>query len=220
MKFFADILLLLAAAIGGDSAASDRDSTIDERVIQLVAAEWRVDPSAVRLSWGTAKPVVDQIGIPVKISGRGRNGWFAVIVDPMGRGAAAQVRAGVLASVPVATRRLTPGSVLEETDITVEIRTRWGPPSDSLISAGPGWVVRRPVASGELLSPPAVVPPVVVTRGSPVKLVWSGREMSVTIDGEALNSGRIGESLRVRVPGRSNIMRAIVTGPGTGRLLP
>ena len=219
MKFCAELLLLVAAAAGEPTAAT-RDSTIDERVTQLIAAEWRVDPSLVQLSWGTAKPVVDQNTAPIKISGRGKNGWFAVILDPMGRGAAGQVRAGVLAPVPVSTRRLIPGSVLEEADISIEIRTRWGPPSDSLVSAEPGWVVRRPVGSGELLSPPAVVPPVVVTRGSPVKLVWSGREMSLTIDGEALNSGRVGETLRVRVSGRQNVMKAIVTGPGTGRLLP
>ncbi len=196
------------------------DSAIERQVTTLVARTWGVPPDRVRLHWGPHRLHDLPAGSDVQLTGRGTHGWFAVVADPTHRGVVGQVRAGVLTPSPVALLPVAPGDTLTSESLHLETRLRWGAPDPTPATPGPGWIARRPVAPGDLVLPPSVVPPVVVRRGDPVRLVWARQRVEIEIEGRAEHAARSGERLRARVTGRTASVTGIVTGPGTARLLP
>ncbi len=214
MALFASLFVLLqlvapAPAVVPDSAAA--------RVGSWLAREWGVSEPAVRLEWGRLSAALPGGALPFRVTGRGVAGWFVVVFGPSGRGAVAvRLRAGVEETVPVAARPLVAGRILDPADVRLEPRVCWGPPAPSSESRpGPGWEVRRALATGETLARPAVVPPVLVAAGDPVRLVWAGGAVQVSVAGIALNRARQGESVRARVEGRTDRLVGTATATGT-----
>jgi flagella basal body P-ring formation protein FlgA len=131
---------------------------------------------------------------------------------------AVRVRAGVLDTALVAARPLARGAVLAAQDIGTAVRVRWARPGASQDRPGEGWMTRRPLAVGEELSAVSVLPPQVVRSGDPVRLEWREGAVTVVLDGVALGSGAMGETVRVRLAERGGQRTGRITGPGSVRL--
>jgi flagella basal body P-ring formation protein FlgA len=187
------------------------------RVSTWLAREWGVPERAVRLEWGRLPGALPGGPLPFRVAGRGVAGWLVVVFDPSSRDAVAlRLRAGVEDTVLVAARPLAAGARLTAADLQPESRVCWGPPaSSSEPRPGPGWEVRRALAAGEALARPAVAPPALVEAGQPVRLVWGGGAVQVSVVGIALNRARQGELVRARVEGRSDRLVGTATAPGT-----
>jgi flagella basal body P-ring formation protein FlgA len=225
MRSSASALLLaalLAAPSVGRAAASPPDGAIlppalAARVAACVAERWDVPADAVRLACGRGT-VAATAESPLRLAGRGTDGWFTLVLDPGASATALRLRAGVERTVWVAARPLAAGQRLEAADLRAEPRVRWGPPAPDGEAPGPGWEVRRALAPGEPLARPAVAPPPLVASGEPVRLVWERAGVQVAVAGVALNSARRGESVRVRVEGHPERLTGIAIAPGIATL--
>lgn len=155
-------------------------------------------------------------------------GRRAAIVVAMALGAARGVSAQAAAprardqrpvTVAVATRALAAGEALAEGDWQLKdtvIVWRWQTAPDTTRPAL-GWVTRRAIAAGEVLRPPAVVPPPVVTTGAAVTAVWQDGPVRLVLNGTATNSAAIGAPVGVRID-RIRRLDGIAIGPNTVRL--
>jgi flagella basal body P-ring formation protein FlgA len=216
MPSFASLVVLLQLGVAAPPAATVPDSAA-ACVSAWLAREWGVSERAVRLEWGRLPGALPGGTLPFRVSGRGVAGWLVVVFDPSGRDAVAvRLRAGVEDTVMVAARPLAAGTLLDAADLRPEPRVRWGPPTPPSGSRpGPGWEVRRALATGEALACPAVAPPTLVVAGEPVRLVWAEGAVQVSVVGTALNRARQGESVRARVEGRPGRLVGTATAPGT-----
>ena len=224
MTSFARAALAACMILGSGAAQAsppDLPAALEREVAAQIAGEWSVDPSALTLEWGHLPAAVVAPGATVvRLVGRGANGWLAVVVRPAeGKPVSIRVRAGLADSVWVAAAPLEAGSVLAAEDLCAEARLRWGPPRAAHERPGPGWEVRRRLAAGDELGPPAVAPPAWVTAGDQVLLEWARGGVSIALTGTALNSARAGGTVRARVPGRQEPVSGVVTAPGTATLI-
>jgi flagella basal body P-ring formation protein FlgA len=197
----------------------DIPARLSARVAETISREWQVDTSQVVLSWGsgTLGQVPDTSAFRL-IGGEG--GWFTLILDAAhGPTAFFRLRAGVTLEQPVATHALVPGAVLSAADIRNEPRVHWGPlPLEPESQAGPGWVVRRPIAGGEVIEGFRVAPPPVVSAGKPVRMYYNTGSVSVAIDGVALNDAAVGQPVRMRTTGRVGVVAGTAIAPGEARM--
>jgi flagella basal body P-ring formation protein FlgA len=219
MPSFASLLVLLQLGVAAPPAATVPDS-VAAGVRTWLAREWGVSERVVRLEWGRLAGALPGGTLPYRVTGRGVAGWLVVVFDPSGRDAVAvRLRAGVEEPVPVAARPLSVGTCLGPADMRMESRVCWGPPAQPSGSRPvPGWEVRRALAAGEAVVPPAVVPPVLVAAGEPVRFVWAEGVVQVSVAGIALNRARQGELVRARVDGRSDLLVGTATAPGTATM--
>ncbi len=190
------------------------------RVAEVVARSWAVDTSDLVLSWGSGVPadLPDTAGF--RLLGNGDGGWYAVSFEPPGRAAVAvRLRVGVTVPRLVAARALRPGMTLVAGDLRAEPHVAWGPPLADL-EPGPaaGWLVRRAIAAGEPLAPPRVAPPPVIAAGQSVRVHWSAGNVSVALEGTALNDAVVGETVRVRTGRRTGVVLGTVVAPGEARM--
>lgn len=102
-------------------------------------------------------------------------------------------------SVAVAARDLPRGAVLEGRDIAYRAPAPGPTPGPAAPAVAAGWVTRRTIAAGEALRAPAVSPPMLVSTGQEVALVWSDGAMELRLKGRAMNSAVAGGRVAVRV---------------------
>ena len=215
------LALVLWAAPGAIRAAEVSPaipSQLDQSVREQIAREWLVAPDAVQLQWGNVTGSLSRTEeISFRLLGKGIDGQFVVAVrTAAGRTTAVSVRAGVVDTVMVAVRPLRIGARIAPEDIRMQEALSWGPPAS--VRAVAGWEVLRSMAAGEKVTWPAAAPPVLVEGGSPVCLEWARGAIRITIAAVALHSARIGELVRVRIPGRKGALEGTVTGPGLATL--
>ena len=190
-----------------------------DAVAGAVATQLAADSSAIQLEWGAIPSAASlSDSTPFSLSGKGTEGWLVALFTPVGKSPlAVRVRAGVLDSVPVAARPITRGTTLAPADIRREQRVRWGA-SSAAISPEAGWVTRRAFAAGDVITPSSVTAPQVVQSGDQVRVEWQHGAVTVALDGVALASGGMGETVSVRLAQRGGQRRGRVTGPGSVRL--
>lgn len=196
-------------------------AALEARVADAIGRMWQVPVGSLHLEWGhigSQHPVSP--GAEFRLLGHGEDGQFVIaFAQPGGQTIAARLRAGVIDSVLVAARPLQSGAKVSLGDVTMSSRLHWGaPPSGDAPVPGPGWLVKRSLAVGALIAPPAVVPPPVIEAGAPVKVQWESGAVSVAVAGTAVNSAAMGDLVQVRTSGRNGLVRAVVTGPGTARM--
>lgn len=218
-------LFLMVAAGAGAAQESTAAVTIppglERRVAERIAEVWDVPWESLRLQWGRLalqQPLNDTM--PVRLIGRGADGWFAATIT-LGSGTttAVRVRAGREDTVYVAARPLESGSELAPGDVEPKVRIVWRrPEAGETVRPEMGWLVRRPIGAGQELRFPAVSRPYVISAGEPVQFTWRRGTVAVSMTGVALNAARIGDRVRARVSGRSTHVAGIATGPGTARL--
>jgi flagella basal body P-ring formation protein FlgA len=218
----AALLALVLCAAPSVRAVPEETATIppqlDQGVREQIARQWGVRPEAVQLQWGSLSGTLPQTDdLSFRLLGRGVDGQFVVSVRAAaGRTTALSLRAGVLDTVMVATRPLRVGDRIVSDDIRAQEVLSWGAPAT--VRAVEGWEVLRSLAAGDKVAWPAAAPPVLVEGGSPVRLVWARGDIRITVAAVALHSARIGEPVRVRIPGRTGALEGTVTGPGLATL--
>lgn len=203
-------------ALVGAGSVSER---LSARVAEAISREWEVDVGRVVLSWGSGSLGQVPDTSAFRLIG-GEAGWFSLMLEPAhGPTAFFRLRAGVAVEGLIAARALVPGTVLGENDFRLEPRVHWGPlPRDPEPRAAAGWIVRRPIASGDALEGFRVAPPPVVSAGKPVRMYYNAGSVSVALDGVALNDAAVGQPVRVRTPGRIGVVAGTAVAPGEARM--
>lgn len=219
-----------APAASGEDGAAVRGATqtIPQGLRDLararVAELWGIAEDRIVMEWGApSTPISSASPFDLRLIGRGKDGLFTAALQPRDNPATrlltARIRAGVMDTVIVATRAVNSGELLGCEDMTQEARVVWGPPAKTRYERPrEGWEVRRSVAAGEALLWPAVQPPRAIEAGEAVRLFWARGGVRIEVEGVALNSARIGETVRARVAGRRDRLAGTVTAPGSAVL--
>jgi flagella basal body P-ring formation protein FlgA len=199
------------------SAATDSvPDGFTSRVAAAVAHDWGVSASRLVLSWGRGPLSQVTATSSFKLMGLGDGGWLAVVLDPDSpRPAALRLRVGFTEDQVVAARPIRAGTVLADADFRVEPHVHWGPP-DSAQHTVPvaGWIAKRGISAGTVFEPSRVAPPPVIKAGSAVRVTFGNSNVSVAMDGVALNDAATGERVRVRTPRKTGVISGTVTAPG------
>lgn len=133
--------------------------------------------------------------------------------------ASAAARAG--AAVPAegqqawyVTRELLPGDIVNSDDVTTKPTPRPLPdllPTDHNVV---GLSAKRRLYPGRALTESDVGPPSAVKASTPVEVLWRMGSLTLELQGEALESGAIGDEVRVLNTATSRTLRGKVTGEG------
>lgn len=191
-----------------------------------------VDPAAcdVELEGYTA-PVVPYDGAPRPLVSqldydRGTGRFSAVLsvtgdgMDPLNSRLAGRV--DEMVALPVATARLAAGTVLRDEDVhSVNVPTRV---ANRAVAHDPAEIVglqlRRQMAPGQPFALTELTRPALVRRGADVVMELDSPGISLTAQGQALDSGSIGERIRVLNPISRAVIEADVIGPDRVRVAP
>jgi flagella basal body P-ring formation protein FlgA len=124
--------------------------------------------------------------------------------------------------LPVATTRLLAGSVLRAEDVHIarvhttlvrsEVMRRIG---DAI-----GMQLKRPLAAGQPLAVSELMRPSMVQKGANVMMLLDSPGITLSAQGQALESGAIGERIRVLNPVSRAVLEAEVIGPDRVRVAP
>lgn len=125
------------------------------------------------------------------------------------------VKAQVSARVLVMTHDVPAGQSIKDDDLMLERReVTLTPDALSDIQAAVGLTGSRSLREGQLLSKRVLLMPLLVVRGHSVSIVARNGGIAVSVPGEALDSGREGEVVRVRNTGSGKVIRARVVDVG------
>ncbi|HEX6038934.1 flagellar basal body P-ring formation chaperone FlgA, partial [Longimicrobium sp.] len=175
-------------------------AAVDQAVRDTIAARWGVRPADVRLSWSPPGGDLALVAGAPRLAGGAADGWWTASLPAAGnRRVLARVRAGVDTAAATAARDLPRGIALEAEDIASTTALRWGPPRARTAPVRAGWVTRRVLAAGEPLEEPGVVPPALVSARDTVAVQVTRGAARVELRGEAMESGALGERVRVRL---------------------
>lgn len=202
----------------GEDASTDPSlpSPADAWVQVAVARAWEVEAGCVVVDWPVGAPV----GFPGdgSLEGTGAGGRWTLAFPLEGRTRRVPVRTAARVLMPVATRSLARGAVVDAADIGWEPGVQTGPVGGEGEGDITGWVVARPLAPGDGLVPPAVRPPVAVKVGEVVVVTWNGTTVQARREGTALRTGALGDTVDVRL-GQGTRRRARITGTGMVELI-
>ena len=125
-------------------------------------------------------------------------------------------QAHALVRVPVLARRMNRNEVITGRDIawnTVRARTL---NSRTIRDAGDlvGFSPRRPIPANRIMRAGDVQAPVLVTRGKRVTILLKTAAMQLSVSGKALQSGAMGDEMRVKNANSGAIINAVVIGDG------
>ncbi len=130
------------------------------------------------------------------------------------------VRVETLKEVYAAARSLSRGALLSEDDLErVEIninRTSRGYYTDA--EQLTGMELNRAMRAGEIVTPSRVSAPQLVERGQTVLLTLDSRAASVSMNGEALQSGALGDRIRVKNTSSDRVIEGEITGDSRVRV--
>lgn len=125
------------------------------------------------------------------------------------------VRAKVTARVVVMARDVPAGRVIQDDDVELEARdVTVAPDAVSDPGAVTGWTSRRSLRTGQVVPQRALLTPVLVQRGQSVGIEASNGGITVNVPGEAMDTGRAGDTVRVRNVGSGKVIRARVIDAG------
>ena len=127
-----------------------------------------------------------------------------------------------MTSASVATRRLSPGTVLEDGDVRpARVRAAMLHGAHSVdADAATGMSMRHDVQPGQVLTLLDLSRPTLVQRGAVVRMSLSSDGLSLTAQGVAAESGGRGDRIRVENPLSHLMVVGEVTGPGEVRGAP
>lgn len=126
------------------------------------------------------------------------------------------LKATVSAKVAIAATAVSSGKALTEADVAVERRDITSlPDAISDPAAAVGQSSRRALRGGDVLRSAWLSAPVLVKRGDSVRIVAQRDGITVTVAGEAQESGARGAVVRVRNSGNGKVIRARVVDEGT-----
>lgn len=135
----------------------------------------------------------------------GSNGWRYEML----------VRGSVTAQVAVTSVAVTANTPLQAGDVVLARRdVSMVPDSISSLTGAVGQSSRRSLRSGEVLRQGQLAAPVLIKRGSAVSIVARKEQVEVSMAGEALEPGALGQLIRVRNATSGTVIRARVVDAG------
>jgi flagellar basal body P-ring formation protein FlgA len=200
-----------AAATGGAKSSIDIEPTtaptleeimlsaLAERSIETRGASVELFGSAARL----AIPARADVAIDRLTYQASSQRFTAVIATDSSHGEAQRFaiagRLHYFVEVPVLTRRISAGEVIQASDIDWTSVRDAGLPANAIFEPRDliGWTPRRSVHAGTQINASDLRRPVFVAKGTAVTLVLNIRNMQLTARGQVLDDGAIGETVRV-----------------------
>ena len=135
----------------------------------------------------------------------GSNGWRYEML----------ARGSITAQVAVTSAPVTANTPLQSGDVTLARRdVTMVPDSISSLSGAVGLSSRRSLRAGEVLRQGQLASPVLIKRGSAVSIVARKEQVEVSMAGEAMDPGALGEVIRVRNATSGTVIRARVVDAG------
>jgi flagella basal body P-ring formation protein FlgA len=204
----AEVLGALRAALAGSGYSADSEIDLPGFNPPLVAAET------------DAEVTVEQMD-------QDPDGHFTALVAVFSEGLPPQKmrvvgRVQETVEVPVATRRLLPGTLLRPDDVRMArlriglIQTEVAMTAEEAV----GRVVRHISMPGQPFPLVDLARQAVVLRGSRVTMTLQSDGINLTAQGIATEPGGVGDQIGIRNPLSGAMVQAEVTGPGTVRVAP
>jgi flagellar basal body P-ring formation protein FlgA len=124
--------------------------------------------------------------------------------------------------LPVATTRLLAGSVLHTDDVHIARVHTTLVRSEVVrqLADAVGMQLKRPLAAGQPLALSELMRPSMVQKGANVTMLLDSPGITLSAQGQALESGAIGERIRVLNPVSRAVIEAEVVGPDRVRVAP
>lgn len=144
--------------------------------------------------------------INVEVSCKAASAW-TILVPALAR---------VYRPVAIASRNLDRGEIVNEGDLTTDIKDvsdfRMGfcLTADAIV----GKEVKFTINKGDTFRTSALDAPLVIKRGDAVSMEARAGEISVKTNGTAISDGRVGQQIRVKNNQSARIVNARVIGPG------
>lgn len=122
--------------------------------------------------------------------------------------------------VVVANRALSRGQRLEAQDLRIEHRDVGDLRRPAVRDPAQvlGYRVDRPIPPGRVVDAAMLSAPVLVERGRRVRLAVRTQGMDISMSGQAMEDGALGDTVKVRNTSSQAIVEGVVTGAGTVRL--
>ena len=135
----------------------------------------------------------------------GSNGWRYEML----------ARGSITAQVAVTSVPVTANTPLQSGDVTLARRdVTMVPDSIASLPGAIGLSSRRSLRAGEVLRQGQLASPVLIKRGSAVSIVARKEQVEVSMAGEAMDPGALGEVIRVRNATSGTVIRARVVDAG------
>lgn len=217
----ASLGIVLALALGiaaaftpGSASAGPTEDLLAGEVSAMLGETL---PGGARVTVALAAPFEREIEVVRDFSYDPRTGRIQALVQSGGRLFDIAGSAEVQVDVPVPVRRVAPGEILSEADLTTV------PMPAHRLSAGTvasvaelvGLASRRQLAPGRLIQASSVGAPIVVERNRPVTLVYEQDGLFLAAEARALQDGGVGDTVRVMNPSSNSVVSGLVTGPQT-----
>ncbi len=122
----------------------------------------------------------------------------------------------IYVDVAVSSRNLQKGEQVQPGDFSLK-RTNTSRIGRQFFDSAPALIgkeVRRTIRSGAVIRPQDVQQPELVKRGDTVILTAKSGSLTVTSNGTAMASGRLGEQIKVMNTQSKRVIDAVVSGPG------
>ncbi|HYG86962.1 MAG TPA: flagellar basal body P-ring formation chaperone FlgA [Azospirillum sp.] len=146
-----------------------------------------------------------------------RTGTVRALVESGGKLYDVGAKAQITVEVPVPVRRIQPGEVIADSDLTT-IAMQFERVTGGIVASREaliGQATRRQLSPGRLVQASAVGAPIVVQRNKPVSIVYEDGPLQLAARGRALQDAGVGDSVRVMNATSSIIVTGTVTGPQT-----
>ena len=204
-----DVLEAVKSALVEGGASDDCDIDLADFTPPLVPLEAEPRPVVSDLDYDTN---AGRFSAMLSITGKG--------MEPINLRLSGKVDDTI--ELPVATSRLPAGTVLRPDDVhmaRVRVSLVHGEVL-RLAAEAVGLQLRHQLAAGQPLIKTELTPPSMVQKGARVLMQFDSPGISLTGQGQALETGAIGERIRVLNPTSRAVVEAEVTGPDRVRVAP
>jgi flagella basal body P-ring formation protein FlgA len=106
------------------------------------------------------------------------------------------------------------GEVLKASDLTMIKRPKGEGPVITDLHAATGLAARHQLHAGQLLHDADLMKPAIVQRNDNVTIIYEAPGLSLTLRGQAQDSGALGDTINVQNVQSKRIVQGVVTGPG------
>lgn len=164
-------------------------------------------PTALRAFWAAGSKTVGNTTVGVRCNDG--KAWKLYI----------PTRVRLMQPVVVANRALSRGQRLEAQDLRIEHRDVGDLRRPAVRDPAQvlGYRVDRPIPPGRVVDAAMLSAPVLVERGRRVRLAVRTQGMDISMSGQAMEDGALGDTVKVRNTSSRAIVEGVVTGAGTVR---
>jgi flagellar basal body P-ring formation protein FlgA len=222
LRIFPLALALCAATLAANAESSAVQPAINQfmrghtkKLIEQYGSDLRVEYTVASIDPEPAacqKPLVlntkdaGQLTSRISVQVSCANAWSIYV----------PVDLAIFRPVVIAVKPLAPGSTIDDDDVQLaetDITQLFGQYLTQLNDVI-GMSAKRAIAAGRPMLSQQLAPPLYVRRGDSVVINAESSAISIKTTGVALTDGRRGEQIRIKNPGSTRVINALVTGPG------